>query len=309
MTLDEDIETLRGLVSKYLWADERTRSLLEVNGINLTRADFYSESPTIAEIDQSFEYDGAGTQLSVYDDPLIFDVDQMDVFARSLSPFLAGFDPALDDDGSSRFYWRNEQFSYSDAAALFALVVSRRPKNIIEIGSGHSTRLASEALALTGGGRIVCVDPEPRAEVARLPGVEFIRQPVQSISPDFFRDAIAPGDFVFYDGSHTIKSGSDTVFFYLSILPYLPVGTLVHAHDVSLPFATPKANLIHRRMNWGEQYILMAHLHNRTRYKVLLANALLRKRRPDALDELMNGKFESGGQSLWYEVVDTFAKK
>ncbi|MET2827796.1 class I SAM-dependent methyltransferase [Mesorhizobium shangrilense] len=303
LTVSQEIETLRRLASKYLWADERTRSLLEGSGVNLTRADFYSESPTIAEINRSFEYDEAGAQLPVYDDPLIFDVDQMAAFAQSLSPFLTEFNPALGDDGSSRFFWKNDQFSYSDAAALFALVVARRPKTIIEIGSGHSTRLSSEALGVAGGGRIICIDPEPRAEITNLPGVEFIRRPVQSVPPSFFRDTVVPGDFVFYDGSHTIKSGSDTVFFYLNILPYLPAGTLVHAHDVSLPFAAPKANLTLSRMNWGEQYILMAHLHNRARYKVLLANALLRKQRPEALQNLMNGKFEPGGQSLWYEVI------
>ncbi|MER9845659.1 class I SAM-dependent methyltransferase [Mesorhizobium australicum] len=299
----EDIETLKRLASRYLWSDEGIRSLLEENGVNLTRADFYSESPTIAEINRSFEYDATGTQLPVYEDPLIFDVDQMAALAHSLSPFLADFDPAVDNDGSSRFFWKNGQFSYSDAAALYALIIARRPRTIIEIGSGHSTRLSSEALGVVGGGRIVCIDPEPRAEITNLPSVEFIRRPVQSIPRSFFLDLVAPGDFVFYDGSHTIKSGSDAVFFYLNILPYLPNGTLVHAHDVSLPYAIPKVSLTKSRMNWSEQYILMAHLHNRTRYKVLLGNALLWKQRPKALQNLMNGKFESGGQSLWYEVI------
>ncbi|MEI9428624.1 class I SAM-dependent methyltransferase [Mesorhizobium sp. Cs1299R1N3] len=303
LATDDDFEMLRHLASKYLWSEERIRSALEENGVNLTRADFYSESPTIAEINQSFEYDETGAQLPVYEDPLIFDVDQMATLAYSLSPLLAGFDPSMDNDGSSRFFWKNGQFSHSDAAALYALIIARRPPTIIEIGSGHSTRLSSEALEVVGGGRIVCIDPEPRAEIANLPSVEFIRQPVQSIPQSFFRDLIAPGDFVFYDGSHTIKSGSDAVFFYLNILPYLPSGTLVHAHDVSLPYATPKASLTKHRMNWSEQYILMAHLHNRARYKVLLANALLWKQRPAALEELMDGKFEPGGQSLWYEVI------
>jgi predicted O-methyltransferase YrrM len=300
----EQIEMLWRLNARFLWADEQTRRRIETRGVNLTRPDFYSESPTIADIRGSFEYGDAGQQLPVFGDAAVFDAQEMSGLARTLAPHLESFNPPEDGDPSGTgFYWNNGQFGQSDAAALYALLVARQPETLIEIGSGHSTRVASQAFAHLGKGRIICIDPEPRASVALLPRVEFIRRPIQSVPLAEISSWLVTGDVVFYDGSHTVKSGSDAVYFYLRLLPYLPSGTLVHAHDVSLPYASPIENLTVRRMNWGEQYLLMAHLHNRARYRVLLAIAFLKMQCPDALQALMGGKQAIGGGSLWYEIV------
>ena len=54
-----------------------------------------------------------------------------------------------------------------EGATKTALVRERKPRHIVEVGSGHSTRLLSKALG--GVGEILAIDPAPRADIADLP--------------------------------------------------------------------------------------------------------------------------------------------
>lgn len=294
---DDDIQKLVELNRRYRWATGETRRTLERAGVVLARSDFYSETPTLDDIDGSFEY--AGDRVA-FGDGDIFDIAAMERLVEELLPFAVEFAPPRDDTGDG-FFWNNGQFSMSDAMLLYALVRSRRPSRIIEIGSGFSTHVSALALRKNGEGELVCIDPEPRTDIEKIPGITFRREPLQQVPAEFFRDNLRPGDFVFYDGSHTLKTGSDTVFFYLKVLPYLPAGLLVHSHDVFLPYAMPKDWLTESRISWGESYLLMAHLHNAQRYRVLIGSNLLWEKRRECLERLMMGRWHSGGGSLWYE--------
>ncbi len=296
-SVDEDLKRLILLGRRYRWAKGETRRKLERAGVVLARSDFYSETPTLDDIDRSFEYHG---ERPPFGDPHIFNVEKMVRLAEDLAPFMREFDPPLKDDGTG-FFWSNGQFSLSDAMLLYALVRARRPSRIIEIGSGFSTHVSALALRRNGFGKLLCIDPQPRTDIESLADVEFLRKPVQEVSVDYFRAAVRPGDFVFYDGSHALKTGSDTIYFYLKILPYLPVGLLVHSHDVFLPYPMPQDWLADSKISWGESYLLMAHLHNTHRYRVLIGSNVLWEERRQFLDGLMMGRWHSGGGSLWYE--------
>src|SRR6185437_924730 len=50
-------------------------------------------------------------------------------------------------------------FPSLDAAVAYTLVRERKPQHVIEVGSGHSTRVLSKALG--GLGEIIAVDPAP----------------------------------------------------------------------------------------------------------------------------------------------------
>lgn len=68
-------------------------------------------------------------------------------FADLLSslPFEAPADHAM-------FCWGNEQFSHSDATLYYSLIRRFRPEHIVEVGSGHSTKLALKAIHDNGSG-------------------------------------------------------------------------------------------------------------------------------------------------------------
>lgn len=129
-------------------------------------------------------------------------------------------------------------FPSLDAAVAYAIVRERKPRQVIEVGSGHSTRVLSRALGGVGG--IVAVDPAPRADIVDLPGVRIVPATVQSAPADLFA-GLAPGDAVFIDSSHILMPGSDVDLLFNRVLPDLPPGTLVHVHDIFLPFDYPEA--------------------------------------------------------------------
>ncbi len=60
--------------------------------------------------------------------------------------------------------WRQSWFPRLDAAAAYAFVRERKPKRIVEVGCGHSTRFFARAIA-DGGLRteLTAIDPAPRA--------------------------------------------------------------------------------------------------------------------------------------------------
>jgi len=127
-------------------------------------------------------------------------------------------------------------FPSLDAAVAYALVRERKPQYIVEVGSGHSTRVLSRALG--GVGEIVAIDPAPRADIIDLPGVRVVPSTLQAAPSDLFDDLKA-GDALFIDSSHILMPGSDVDILLNRVLPTAPAGVLVHIHDIFLPFDYP----------------------------------------------------------------------
>ena len=129
-------------------------------------------------------------------------------------------------------------FPALDAALAYALLRDRKPQHVIEVGSGHSTRMLAKALG--GMGEILAIDPAPRADIAGLPGVQVVASTVQTAPADLF-GRLGPGDVLFIDSSHILMPGSDVDLLLNRVLPRLPSGVLVHIHDIFLPFDYPAA--------------------------------------------------------------------
>jgi len=148
--------------------------------------------------------------------------------------------------------WINGFLAGLDSALLYALLRARKPRRYLEIGSGHSTRFARRAIQDGGlATRIVSVDPAPRAEIGAICD-EAIRRPLEEVAHGPFRELEA-GDVLFLDGSHRVFTNSDTVVFFLEVLPRLAPGVLVHVHDVFLPSDYPPE---WNDRFYSEQYLL-----------------------------------------------------
>jgi hypothetical protein len=131
-------------------------------------------------------------------------------------------------------FWNNPWFSTLDAAALVGLLVSRKPRRYLEIGSGNSTMFAAHAIhAAALPTSIISIDPNPRAYIDKLCS-RSIRVPMEECALDLF-DELEAGDILFFDGSHRVFQNSDVTTFFLDVLPRLKAGILVHIHDIFLP--------------------------------------------------------------------------
>ena len=191
--------------------------------------------------------------------------------------------------------WNQDWFPRLDAAAAYAMVRTLKPRRIVEVGSGHSTRFLARAVADGElDTRITAIDPEPRATIEKLP-VEWLRTPVQRVAAF---PPLGAGDILFIDSSHQVKPGSDVEFLLKAVLPLLPAGVHVHFHDIFIPDGYPP-QWEWRRYN--EQAAVAALIESNL-FSVAFASHALVSRTPEQISgvlarlPLVPGAMES---SLW----------
>jgi hypothetical protein len=191
--------------------------------------------------------------------------------------------------------WNQDWFPRLDAAAAYALVRGDPPRRIVEVGSGHSTRFLSRAVADGAlATRITAVDPEPRARISGL-NIEYLEKNVQEAHESLF--GLEAGDILFIDSSHQVSAGNDLDFLLNRVLPGLASGVRLHFHDIFLPDEYP-AQWAWRRYN--EQNFVKELL---PRYAVEFSSHWIVSRRADLVQRgvlgrlpLVDGALES---SLW----------
>jgi len=234
----------------------------------------------------------------------VWDLEEQRTFLRETPSFakeLSVYPYDRPPENAAGYYWGNDQFSHSDASLYFSILRRFRPGRLVEVGSGHSTKLAARALRENGSGSILCIDPHAPAWLAELEGsIEVLEQPVQQVRDDVFL-GLSDGDVLFIDGSHISKTGSDVNHLFLRILPRLPKGVIVHVHDICLPFEYPKAWSEDVLCYWNEQYVLAALLANSEKYEILLGVYFMQKLDLESLRPFVPsvpGVFPGGG-SLW----------
>lgn len=132
--------------------------------------------------------------------------------------------------------WDQTWFPRLDGAAAYVITRRSAPSRIIEVGSGHSTRML--AASAPGECRITCIDPQPRADISAL-DVEIEARVLAPGDADLFA-RLEPGDVAFFDSSHVLWPGSDVDMISNRILPVLKPGVLIHIHDILLPDPYPQ---------------------------------------------------------------------
>lgn len=130
--------------------------------------------------------------------------------------------------------WDQMWFPRLDGAMAYTMARSLKPKRIVEIGGGHSTRFLARGVKDGGAPcRHIVIDPSPRAKLDGL-NIEHIDKPLAQAGMDPFA-GLAAGDILFIDSSHILVPGSDVDVLLNHFLPHLPRGVMVHFHDIFLP--------------------------------------------------------------------------
>jgi hypothetical protein len=173
----------------------------------------------------------------------------------------------------------NDYFSGLDAVVYYSLIRRLKPRRIIEIGGGYSTRVASKALAANQSGRLTCIEPYPEERLNSF-GVHLVTKRVEELDVTFF-SALEANDILFIDSSHTVKFGSDVCYEFLEILPALKRGVWVHVHDIFFPHDYPAEWLLNRRLALNEQYLLEAFLAFNHDFEIALSNYWLQLEYPN----------------------------
>ncbi len=170
---------------------------------------------------------------------------------------------------NSKPVYNNKFLPGLDIVGIYTIIAKFKPQTYVEVGSGFSTKVAYKAIKDNGlNTNIISIDPAPRAEIDQL-ATKIIREPFENINFDFIF-SLKENDILFIDNSHRILPNSDSLVFYLDVLPNIPKGVIVHIHDIYLPFDYPQ--FMCDRF-YSEQYgLAMYLLANSKKYKPLLPN-------------------------------------
>lgn len=259
-TLKDLIDQVCRLVSEqgreFWWITREVSEAFERQGYHLLPRHFYSPVPdpeTIARHDwhrHSFPLSRLGfEEASAFEWCRRFAVHAREIESLPSAPVPGG-----------GYHWGNTFFTGLDAVALYGMVREVRPRRIIEVGSGFSTRVSLSALGANGSGRVTCIEPYPTAalrEVAER--VELLQMPVQQAPIEMF-ESLAANDILFIDSSHVSALDSDVNREILELLPAIAPGVYVHVHDIFFPWDYPAFFVDQRRWFWNEQYLLYAFL-------------------------------------------------
>lgn len=188
------------------------------------------------------------------------------------------------------FHVHNGWFDAGDAEFLYQLIRHIKPRKVVEIGSGNSTKIARLALkknkSETGlGYQHICVEPYEQHWLEELEGIVVIRERIEDCKFDWATELDA-GDLLFVDSSHMVRPQGDVLKEYLEIFPQLKPGVYVHIHDIFTPKDYPSAWVIDDVRFWNEQYVLEALLTNTSRYEVVAALNFLKHHHHDLLSQV-----------------------
>ena len=217
---------------------------------------------------------------------------QLEFARRELGAAIAEFSPPLNPTGDpAAYHVENGAYTSVDGEVLYAMVRRFRPRCLIELGSGNSTRaIAAAARALAADGHRTEVrgfDPFPEPLVAAgLGGLPtYLPLRAQDIPAGEFA-RLGAGDVLFVDTTHTVRTGGDVNRIVLDVLPALAPGVLAHFHDVFLPWEYPRP-WVENGIWWNEQYLLQAFLCGNPEWEVLFAAHALSRAEPEALRRLV----------------------
>ncbi|MAV88695.1 MAG: hypothetical protein CMM67_10680 [Rhodospirillaceae bacterium] len=135
--------------------------------------------------------------------------------------------------------WHQTWFPRLDGASAYTIVRKQKPSKIIEIGSGHSTRFMAQAIQDERlKTEFISIDPEPRANISEVK-VRTEKITLDKVDMSIF-ETLKKNDILFIDSSHILMPGTDVDFLFNRIFPIISIGTLIHIHDIFLPYDYPR---------------------------------------------------------------------
>ena len=277
---------------------KRTFEIFQAQGLHVLPVHYYSPVPDTRSLDD--------TLWAPRPDPPGIDWNETgqlrlltDVFPTFRGEYEAiPRERAASGDG---FYLGNGMFDGIDALVLYCMIRYLRPRRVLEVGSGFSSMLTAAAILKNGNeGELVCIEPCPSPALRMgFPGLtRVLAKPVQQAPLEEF-ERLHAGDVLFIDSTHVVKTGSDVNFLFFEVIPRLRSGVIVHVHDVFLPGEVPQRWVKQELRFWTEQYLLRAFLLFNAVFEVLLSNAFLAQRHPEAMRQTFPNCPSWPGGSFW----------
>ena len=227
-----------------------------------------------------------------------------------LEPLSAGAHqiPFPENPGDSvfRYYFDNKTYAHADGLVLFSILMSYRPKRVIEVGSGFSSALMLDTndKFLNNSIHFTFIEPNPEMALNNLLRKEDYgkadvkRSLVQEVDPEIYQ-TLDENDILLIDNSHVSKTGSDVNYVMTEILPRLKKGVLIHIHDIFYPFEYPKEWLLGLKLNWNEIYTVHNFLLFNDRFEIIFFSDYMQQKLGNEYRSRIPLFFKDRPGSLW----------
>jgi hypothetical protein len=287
-------------------AEDLRRGMAQLQaGHHFPPGHYYSPIPCIEEIKsrEAAIFDTVPRQLPGID---LNETEQASLF-KEFTPFFAEAPWPADKVPHLRYHHVNGWYPFGDAIFLYCMMRHRRPKRVIEVGSGYSSCVILDTNELFLGNTVTCtfIEPHPERLMSVLreedkKRIDLVCKPLQELPLSFF-SGLGPGDILLIDSTHVSKTGSDVNYLFFEVLPSLRSGVAVHVHDVWYPFQYPRA-WVYQGWAWNEDYLLRAFLQYNQAFKVLFFNTLWYRFHAEQIRAKVPLALDSGG-SIWLRKV------
>lgn len=277
---------LRRIINAILW---RAFPLWEKLGIHVLPVHYYSPIPDTRSLKAHPEWFTEHHPMTGVD---MREPEQL----RLLEDVIKPREEEYGRSGQGFFGLEQERmpsYAPANALALFAFIRHFRPRRMIEVGSGLSTRISAAAFSRNAKegrpGNFTAIELYPSADLDK--GYEgltrLLRCAVEKCPLDLFRE-LDDGDILFIDSSHTVRAGGDVNHLFLRVLPLLKPGVIVHVHDIFFPREYLPHHYFSKGIKqfWQEQYLLHAFLMFNSEFEVLLCSSQLHFNRLQELKAL-----------------------
>jgi hypothetical protein len=261
--------------------------LLQRMGITVSPNHYYWPVPDINELERR--------EWPDEEEPVGLDLGfsrQLDFLCNVVSRYRAEWESDSAPLFKLGYGYNNGFFETVDAEIAYSLARHYKPRRIVEVGGGHSSRVLAAALDANikrdnASGDLVTIEPFPERfpKEGLTDRFHLIPEAIQKVGLDVFL-GLQPGDFLFLDSSHVVRIGSDVVREYLEIVPRVAPGVLIHAHDIFLPGDYPRDAVLHNLSFWSEQYLLQALLMFNPRFEVVWGSSYMQSRATSVLEKL-----------------------
>jgi hypothetical protein len=212
--------------------------------------------------------------------------------------------PENDTDGLLEYFVNNGQYPPLDAWVLEAVMRHFKPRHMIEVGCGFSTRVSARVNRdhFDSKMNLTCIEPYPRPFLLDgIPGVAAVRVEKIQDTPLTLFETLGKDDILFIDTSHTVKTGGDVTWIFHEIFPRLAPGVIVHIHDFFLPGEYPE-RWVMEGWGWNETYLARSFLSFNDTFEIVWGTVYMLIHHLDEVLTAFPGfrnYIAMGGASLW----------
>ena len=237
--------------------------------LHVTPVDYYSPIPNISELDPKiFEkiYDATGMDWNVS--------EQLHYLHSIFAKYSGEYTPST-----------NIGLTLVDSFILYAMIREIKPKVMIEVGSGETTKISLQAIEMNEKEGMECkfyaVEPYPHDFLRQISRRNFklIDKKVEEVDIDFLITA----DLFFIDSSHVLKIGSDVNYEILEIVPKLKKDAVIHWHDIMMPTNYWEDWTYQGTKFWNESYMLHAFMLFNDTFKIIWGSRYMQLNHSEAM--------------------------